>query len=71
MKPVDTSRKPDATSYMGPALQEWGLLEEVEKEDWGQAVTALRARLDPGSKVLAAQDFRHTSLKVSDFVRID
>ena len=38
----------------GRALQEWGLLEEEARRDWRQATTALRTRLDPGNKVLAA-----------------
>jgi hypothetical protein len=57
----------------GRAHQEWGLLEENERSDWKRATTALRARLDPGNKVIAAQDFRHTtqeeSEKVADFIR--
>ena len=42
------------------ALQEWNLLSGEEKNDWEQAWSALSIRLDPGSKVIAAQDFRHT-----------
>ncbi len=38
-----------------------------------EAVEALRARLDPGSKTLAAQDFRHTvqspTESVPDYIR--
>ena len=45
----------------GRALQEWGLLNEDSKRSYVQAVDALRLRLDPGSRTLAAQDFRHTS----------
>ena len=41
--------------------------------DFDSAVKALRERLDPGSKVLAGQDFRHTtqgdSESVADFIR--
>ena len=44
----------------GRALQEWGLLEESSKRTYISAVESLRARLDPGSRMLAAQDFRHT-----------
>ena len=43
----------------GKALQEWNLLEEKEKGTYTAAVSALRARLDCGGKVLAVQDFRH------------
>ena len=57
----------------GRARQEWSLLSESEKSDYEEGVHALRVRLDPGSKVLAAQDFRHASQyeneKVSDFIR--
>ena len=57
----------------GRARQEWSLMSESEKSDYDKGVCALRARLDPGSKALAAQDFRHASQdeseKVSDFVR--
>ena len=57
----------------GRALQEWGLLNEDSKRSYVQAVDALRLRLDPGSRTLAAQDFRHTSQtdeeRVADFIR--
>ena len=57
----------------GRDRQEWSLLPESEKSDYEKGVRALRARLDPGSKALAAQDFRHAAQdeneKVSDFVR--
>jgi len=57
----------------GRALQEWDLLLDSDKNSWDRAVAALRARLDPGNKVMAAQDFRHTTQKdaetVPDFIR--
>ena len=57
----------------GRALQEWSLLDQMERESLDIAVASLRRRLDPGSKTLAAQDFRHTVQKeeeaVSDFIR--
>ena len=57
----------------GRARQEWSLLGESKTSDYEKAVRALRARLDPGSKALAAQDFRHAaqeeSEKVNDFIR--
>ena len=57
----------------GRALQEWTLLRNAEKESWPAAVSALRSRLDPGSKVVAAQDFRHASQRegepVADYIR--
>lgn len=57
----------------GRARQEWSLLAKSEKSDYEKGVRALRARLDPGSKALAAQDFRHAAQeeneKVSDFIR--
>ena len=57
----------------GRALQEWSLLDQKEKDSLDTAIASLRRRLDPGSKALAAQDFRHTLQKegeaVSDFIR--
>ena len=48
-------------------------MSESDKSSYEKGVGTLRARLDPGSKALAAQDFRHASQdqneKVSDFVR--
>ena len=57
----------------GRALQEWDLMEETDRGTWSKALPVLRERLDQGTKVLAAQDFRHTTQKetekVADFVR--
>ena len=57
----------------GRALQEWNLLDEHDKARWETTVQVLGNRLDPGSRVLAAQDFRHmsqgTTESVADFVR--
>ena len=57
----------------GRALQEWGLLPASERETLETVTSALRSRLDPGSRVLAAQDFRHASQhegeSVADFIR--
>ena len=44
----------------GRALQEWNLLSTEERSTWDAAVTALKRRLEPRSRALAAQDFRHT-----------
>ena len=60
--------------YMrGRALQEWSLIDESDRGTYASAIEALRGRLDPGSKTLAAQDFRHTLQKegesVADFIR--
>ena len=41
----------------GRALQEWALLSTTSKETYSATVESLRARLDPGSRALAAQDF--------------
>ena len=38
---------------------EWNLLSSEEKLTFALATQALQARLDPGNRVLAAQDFRH------------
>ena len=57
----------------GRALQEWRLLSRSEQQDYTTAINALRVRLDPGSKTMAAQDFRHSLQKsgenVPDFIR--
>ena len=57
----------------GRARQEWSLLSDDEKRVYSQATSALRSRLDPGSRIMAAQDFRHASQeeeeKVGDFIR--
>ena len=44
----------------GRALQEWRLLHHSEQQSYSSAIEALRRRLDPGSKTVAAQEFRHT-----------
>ena len=50
-----------------------GTTDAETKSSYSQAIGALRARLDPGSRTLAAQDFRHTSQadseNVADFIR--
>ena len=57
----------------GRALQEWNLMANNEKMTYSQATAALAGRLDPGSRIMAAQDFRHASQedceKVGDFIR--
>lgn len=57
----------------GKALREWGLISKDEKASYAKAMATLRTRIDPGSKIMAAQDFRHTSQKsdesVADFIR--
>ena len=40
---------------------EWNLLEEEERATVDYAVQAMKKVLGPGSKILAAQDFRHTT----------
>ena len=56
----------------GRALQEWRLLHRSDQQDYPEAIEALRTRLDPESKTMAAQDFRHSLQKngetVSDFI---
>ena len=55
------------------ALQEWNLLSATQKSSFIVATEEMQNRLDPGSKALAAQDFRHTvhspTESVSDFIR--
>ncbi len=57
----------------GRAMQEWGLLTPAEKDSLDAASSAMRSRLDPSSRALAAQDFRHASQQesesVADFIR--
>lgn len=57
----------------GRALQEWDLLPAVERKSLSRAVSAMHNRLDPCSRALAAQDFRHASQRdgesVPDFIR--
>jgi hypothetical protein len=57
----------------GRALQECGLLTAREKKSLEDVTAAMRSRLDPSSRELAAQDFRHTSQQeresVADFIR--
>ena len=57
----------------GRALQEWNLLEHKELLTSESAISALRSRLESGMRVLAAQDFRHTSQRenesTADFIR--
>ena len=55
------------------ALQEWDLLSDTLKQSYQAAITEMQQRLDPGSKALAAQDFRHTVQEakesVTDYIR--
>ena len=57
----------------GRALEEWNLLSEQEASSYRLALANLRERLDPGSKVLAGQDFRHARQNegelVSEYIR--
>ena len=57
----------------GRALQEWNLLPRNEKASLEEAISSLRNRLDPCSRVVAAQDFRHASQHekkpVADYIR--
>lgn len=57
----------------GRALQEWNILQDSERPTFDIAVDSLKTRLDPGSRALAAQDFRHTVQRdqepVVDFIR--
>ena len=62
-----------AGHLQGRALQEWNLLARDGQLPFDEMVQALRGRLEPRTRTLAAQDFRHTSQsdteKVSDFIR--
>ena len=52
----------------GRAFQEWNLMEDDDCQDYQRAVKILKERLDPGLRILAAQDFRHTRQKESETV---
>lgn len=62
-----------AAHLCGRALLEWGLIDDSDKTTYSAAVENLKARLDPGSCTVAAQDFRHTHQgdyeEVSTFIR--
>jgi len=55
------------------ALQEWGLLSDTQRSTYAIATTEMQNRLDPGSKMIAVQEFRHMAQKaieqVNDFIR--
>ena len=57
----------------GGTLEGWTLLDVEAKCSYTKAIKVLHLRLDPGSRTLTAQEFRHTtqgdSEKVVDFVR--
>ena len=42
------------------ALMEWNLVEETDKNNYTTACKSMQARMDPGCKAIAAEDFRHT-----------
>ena len=52
----------------GRALQEWDLIPAAQCVTFAQATESLRQRLDPASKTMAAQDFRHVSQRESEIV---
>ena len=54
----------------GRALQEWTLLRSTEKGSPDAVVCALWGCLDPGSRALAAQDFRHASQREKECCRL-
>ena len=58
----------------GRALQEWNLLAVEDRATYEAATRVLRTRLDPGNRVLAAQDFRHAiqgdTEPVADYIQI-
>jgi len=45
----------------GRARQKWDLLTDEEKATYSQAIQALKGKMEPANKALAAQDFRHIS----------
>lgn len=61
-----------AGHFTGRARQEWILMSLEDKASYQRSIEVLATRLGPGSKVLAAQDFRHIAQeereKVSNFI---
>ena len=61
-----------AGSLRGHALQEWNLLPDSDRSNFESGVKSLCARLESGTKAMAAQDFRHCTQRegdgVSDFI---
>ncbi|XP_064398966.1 uncharacterized protein LOC135345475 [Halichondria panicea] len=57
----------------GKALQEWNLISPDDKSSYQSATSELSRRMDPGGRVMAAQDFRHAIQKetetVADYLR--
>ena len=57
----------------GKALQEWSLMGQAEKARYKDATVELTRRLDPGSRIMAVQDFRHAVQRetesVADYLR--
>ena len=43
----------------GKALQEWNLMNALDKQGYRVATAELSRRMDPSSRVMAVQDFRH------------
>ena len=52
----------------GKALQEWNLMEDLDKGSYNRATATLKGRMDHGSMKLAAQDFRHAAQRVRETV---
>lgn len=71
MEQMVRRRVSDAAGW-SHAWQSTGRVTAEEKHTYSAAVQALRSRLDPGSKVLAAQDLRHAfqgeNESVSDYI---
>ena len=57
----------------GHVLQEWNLMGRDSQQTFSEMVEALRSQLEPQTRALAAQDFRHTSQEdqetVAHFIR--
>jgi len=56
----------------GKALQDWDLLSDTQRSTYAIATTEVQNRLDPGSKMIAVQEFCHMPQKateqVNDFI---
>ena len=45
---------------------EWNLIEQADRNNYTTACKSMQARMDPGCKAIAAQNFRHTVQKYTE-----
>jgi len=54
-----------ADHLRGKVIQEWGLLSDTQRSTYAIATTEIQNRLNPGSKMIAVQEFRHMAQKAT------